>query len=174
VLSATVLHPALSRFPLVARPGCSRELAQRPAADARIRVAVPERFLSKARRSQSRLTPSRARDRRSLRWSGSGRCLGSALWSESMRDPTTSESARDRHRHSLSDERAIWYIVLRYTEATSLGKLSPHDLRRTCAKLCRKGITREFAALRHGPESLPYIYVCPPPAPTLRCTAAED
>jgi site-specific recombinase XerD len=39
---------------------------------------------------------------------------------------------------SLSDEKAIWYIVLKYANATSLGKLSPHDLRRTCAKLCRK------------------------------------
>jgi integrase len=26
----------------------------------------------------------------------------------------------------------------RAAKATSLGKLSPHDLRRTCAKLCRK------------------------------------
>lgn len=39
---------------------------------------------------------------------------------------------------SLSDEKAIWYIVLKYAKATSLGRLSPHDLRRTCAKLCRK------------------------------------
>ena len=39
---------------------------------------------------------------------------------------------------SLSDEKAIWYIVLKYAKATSLGKLSAHDLRRTCAKLCRK------------------------------------
>ena len=28
--------------------------------------------------------------------------------------------------------------MLKYAKATSLGKLSPHDLRRTCAKLCRK------------------------------------
>jgi site-specific recombinase XerD len=39
---------------------------------------------------------------------------------------------------ALSDEKAIWYIVLKYAKETSLGKLSPHDLRRTCAKLCRK------------------------------------
>jgi hypothetical protein len=39
---------------------------------------------------------------------------------------------------ALSDENAIWYIVLKYAKATSLGKLSPHDMRRTCAKLCRK------------------------------------
>lgn len=39
---------------------------------------------------------------------------------------------------ALSDEKAIWYIVLKYAKATSLGKLPRHDLRRTCAKLCRK------------------------------------
>ena len=39
---------------------------------------------------------------------------------------------------AFSDEKAIWYIVLKYAKATSLGRLSPHDLRRTCAKLCRK------------------------------------
>lgn len=39
---------------------------------------------------------------------------------------------------SIADEKAIWQVVLKYAKATSLGKLSPHDLRRTCAKLCRK------------------------------------
>ena len=39
---------------------------------------------------------------------------------------------------ALSDEKAIWSLVLKYAQATSLGRLSPHDLRRTCAKLCRK------------------------------------
>ena len=38
----------------------------------------------------------------------------------------------------ISDEKAIRYIALKYAKATSLGKFSPHDLRRTCAKLCRK------------------------------------
>ena len=28
--------------------------------------------------------------------------------------------------------------MVRYVKATELGKLAPHDLRRTCAKLCRK------------------------------------
>ena len=27
---------------------------------------------------------------------------------------------------------------MRYAKASDLGKLAPHDLRRTCAKLCRK------------------------------------
>jgi integrase/recombinase XerD len=39
---------------------------------------------------------------------------------------------------AIQDEKAVWDIVLKYAKATSLGKLSPHDLRRTCAKLCRK------------------------------------
>ena len=29
-------------------------------------------------------------------------------------------------------------MVVRYARETKLGKLAPHDLRRTCAKLCRK------------------------------------
>jgi integrase len=39
---------------------------------------------------------------------------------------------------SLRNRRAIWQLVIHYARATSLGKLAPHDLRRTCAKLCRK------------------------------------
>ncbi len=39
---------------------------------------------------------------------------------------------------SMQDEKGIWHIVVQYARQTSLGKLAPHDLRRTCAKLCRK------------------------------------
>jgi integrase len=39
---------------------------------------------------------------------------------------------------AIGDEKAVWQMVLKYAKATALGKLSPHDLRRTCAKLCRK------------------------------------
>ena len=39
---------------------------------------------------------------------------------------------------SIQDEKGIWQIVVAYARQTSLGKLAPHDLRRTCAKLCRK------------------------------------
>jgi site-specific recombinase XerD len=39
---------------------------------------------------------------------------------------------------SMQDEKGIWQIVVQEARQTSLGKLSPHDLRRTCAKLCRK------------------------------------
>jgi integrase len=38
----------------------------------------------------------------------------------------------------IRDEKAVWRLVMRYAQATDLGKLAPHDLRRTCAKLCRK------------------------------------
>jgi integrase/recombinase XerD len=38
----------------------------------------------------------------------------------------------------IRDEKAVWRLVMRYAKATELGKLAPHDLRRTCAKLCRK------------------------------------
>ena len=38
----------------------------------------------------------------------------------------------------IRDEKAIWRLVVRYAQETELGKLAPHDLRRTCAKLCRK------------------------------------
>jgi site-specific recombinase XerD len=38
----------------------------------------------------------------------------------------------------IADEKAIWQLVVHYARATSLGKLAPHDLRCTCAKLCRK------------------------------------
>jgi integrase/recombinase XerD len=34
-------------------------------------------------------------------------------------------------------EKVVWWIVKRYAEPLGLGKLAPHDLRRTCAKLCR-------------------------------------
>jgi integrase len=39
---------------------------------------------------------------------------------------------------SIADEKAVWQLVLKYARATSFGKLSPEDLRRTCARLCRK------------------------------------
>ena len=39
---------------------------------------------------------------------------------------------------AIRDEKAIWRLVVRYARETELGKLAPHDLRRTCAKLCRK------------------------------------
>jgi integrase len=49
------------------------------------------------------------------------------------------KSARQRVTgKAIADEKAVWQVVLKYVRATALGKLSPHDLRRTCSKLCRK------------------------------------
>lgn len=33
--------------------------------------------------------------------------------------------------------KVIWWVVLRYAKQVNIAKLAPHDLRRTCAKLCR-------------------------------------
>ena len=33
-------------------------------------------------------------------------------------------------------EKVIWWVVRRYAKQTQLGKIAPHDLRRTCARLC--------------------------------------
>lgn len=33
-------------------------------------------------------------------------------------------------------EKAVWHVVRQYAATTGLGKLAPHDLRRTCARLC--------------------------------------
>ncbi len=38
----------------------------------------------------------------------------------------------------IRDEKAVWRLVMRYARQTELGRLAPHDLWRTCAKLCRK------------------------------------
>ncbi|AXC14079.1 phage integrase family protein [Acidisarcina polymorpha] len=38
----------------------------------------------------------------------------------------------------IRDEKAVWRLVMRYARASGLGKLAPHDPRRTCAKLRRK------------------------------------
>ena len=38
----------------------------------------------------------------------------------------------------IRDEKAVWRLVMRYAKTSDLGKLAPHDLRRTSAKLCRK------------------------------------
>lgn len=35
-------------------------------------------------------------------------------------------------------ERMVWHIVDKYARRTGIGPLAPHDLRRTCARLCRE------------------------------------
>ena len=36
---------------------------------------------------------------------------------------------------AILNEKVVWRLVVRYGKETELGKLAPHDLRRTCAKL---------------------------------------
>ena len=38
----------------------------------------------------------------------------------------------------ILDEKVVWRLVVRYDRETELGTMAAHDLRRTCAKLCRK------------------------------------
>jgi integrase len=33
----------------------------------------------------------------------------------------------------------IWHVVTKYAREIGVTELAPHDLRRTCAKLCRAG-----------------------------------
>jgi integrase len=40
--------------------------------------------------------------------------------------------------HGIQDEKGIWRLVMAYARQIGLERLAPHDLRRTCAKLCRK------------------------------------
>jgi site-specific recombinase XerD len=35
-------------------------------------------------------------------------------------------------------ERMVWHVVDKYARRTGIGPLAPHDLRRTCARLCRE------------------------------------
>jgi integrase len=40
--------------------------------------------------------------------------------------------------HQLS-EKVVWQLIKPYAEAAGVPGIAPHDLRRTCAKLCRAG-----------------------------------
>ena len=42
-------------------------------------------------------------------------------------------------RGSRLSEMAVWFVVEMYAEAAGLPVIAPHDLRRTCVKLCRAG-----------------------------------
>jgi len=39
---------------------------------------------------------------------------------------------------AIQDEKVIWRLVMAYARQIGLDRLAPHDLRRTCAKLCRR------------------------------------
>jgi site-specific recombinase XerD len=43
----------------------------------------------------------------------------------------------DRVRGDALSEKVVWQLLQRYAEAAGVKGIAPHDLRRTCAKLCR-------------------------------------
>src|SRR6478736_1175230 len=45
----------------------------------------------------------------------------------------------DRVQGAALSEKVIWQLLQGYAVATSLPGIAPHDLRRTCAKMCRAG-----------------------------------
>ena len=40
---------------------------------------------------------------------------------------------------SIVNSQAVWVALKKYSKDSGIPNLAPHDLRRTCAKLCRAG-----------------------------------
>jgi site-specific recombinase XerD len=47
------------------------------------------------------------------------------------------ESRRSGPRNPALNEKVVWQLLQRYTAVAGVPGIAPHDLRRTCAKLCR-------------------------------------
>jgi integrase len=45
----------------------------------------------------------------------------------------------DRVSGEVLSEKVVWQLIKPYAEAAGVPGIAPHDLRRTCAKLCRAG-----------------------------------
>ncbi len=45
----------------------------------------------------------------------------------------------DRVSGDVLSEKVVWHLIKPYAEAAGVPGIAPHDLRRTCAKLCRAG-----------------------------------
>jgi integrase len=45
----------------------------------------------------------------------------------------------DRVVGEVLSEKVVWQLIKPYAEAAGVPGIAPHDLRRTCAKLCRAG-----------------------------------
>jgi integrase len=45
----------------------------------------------------------------------------------------------DRAKSDGLGEKVVWQLIKPYAEAAGVPGIAPHDLRRTCAKLCRAG-----------------------------------
>ena len=52
---------------------------------------------------------------------------------------------------AIADEKAIWQVVVHYAQATSLGKLAPHDLRRYAESRIMPSSTAVRAWLKEEP-----------------------
>ena len=47
--------------------------------------------------------------------------------------------SRRPHHGRRPGEKVVWQLIKPYAEAAGVPGIAPHDLRRTCAKLCRAG-----------------------------------
>jgi len=45
----------------------------------------------------------------------------------------------DRATGEVLSEKVVWQLIKPYAEMSGVRGIAPHDLRRTCAKLCRAG-----------------------------------
>jgi integrase len=45
----------------------------------------------------------------------------------------------DRVTGEVLSEKVVWQLIKPYADAAGVPGIAPHDLRRTCAKLCRAG-----------------------------------
>jgi integrase len=82
--------------------------------------------------------------------------LRGSLPPASSRAPCSGPSAKPTWSPGKAlTENSIWWIVREYAGNLDLGKIAPHDLRRTCARLCRKsGSTLEQIQLLLGRGSI--------------------
>ena len=101
-----------------------KDLQQREA-----RWVIPD-LLGKGNRVRTVTIPAGVKARIDL-WTKAAGITGERLFRPITKGGLVQESG-------IRDEKAIWRLVVRYARETELGKLAPHDLRRTCAKLCRK------------------------------------
>jgi integrase len=52
-------------------------------------------------------------------------------------------------------EKVIWYVVKNFAKTVGIEKVAPHDLRRTCARICHVS----------GGEQIQFLLALPFPAP---------
>ena len=68
---------------------------------------------------------------------GKGDCRSVAPGSEHLIWKTISTCAQDwESLGKRTKEKAVWHVVREYAAKAGIEKLAPHDLRRTCARLC--------------------------------------